>query len=473
MRIFSFFNQPTQNISLSAAILALSTLLSALLGIWRDRLLASSFGAGRTLDIYVASFRIPDLVYNLLVAGVLAVAVLPVFAEAFQKDKEKAWRVINNFFNLFLLTLLVTCFIFFLLTPWLIKFVVPGFDIAEIQQTIWLTRLLFLSSIFFGGVGLFSGLLQYFNKFIVLALSPLIYNLFIILGILFLSPRFGIFGVGLGVVLGAFVYFCLQLYSCVSCGWHWQRILDWKDPGIKRVFRLMLPRFFSAASQQINLLITTGIASTLGLGALAIFYFSNNLQSFVTSFVGVSLATAAFQALSKAAAREDRSGLLSNLSLTFRKILFWSLFLSFFLIVFKEPIVRILLGSGKFSPEAIQLTAAALGLFSVSIFAQAEIPLLLRAFFALQEAVRPTVIAVVSMLANILLSFGLVQWLTVDPRPREILSSFLGNLNPEALGFALLGLPLAFSLATIFQFGLLCYFLRDKFKLLDSHESRI
>ncbi|MBU4466939.1 hypothetical protein KKF47_02660, partial [Patescibacteria group bacterium] len=190
------FHFSSRNLTLSAWILAAFSFLSAILGLFRDRLLASNFGASRELSIYAASFRIPDLVYNLLIAGGLSIAFLPVFADYFSRDKKRAWEIASNILNIFIVFLTGLSIVFCIFTPWLIKFIVPGFSLTERQEVINLTRILFLSPVLFGMANILSGVLQYFQKFVALGMAPILYNLGIIFGIIFLSPRMGILGVG-------------------------------------------------------------------------------------------------------------------------------------------------------------------------------------------------------------------------------------------------------------------------------------
>lgn len=465
MSLFSWLNLPTKSLTISAVILAVSTFLNAVLALLRDLLLYSRFGAGRELDVYVASFRLPDFVYNLLVAGVLAVAVLPVFAENFRESEEKAWRLVNNFLNFFLFVLLAVGGFFFFFTPRLATLAFPGFAGADLERTIGLTRLFFLSPIFFGLVGIFSGLLQYFNKFLALAVSPLIYNLGIIFGIVFLSPRWGIEGVAWSVVIAAFIYFLLQVLVTVACGWRWQPIFDWQDGSLWRVLRLMLPRVLTAASSQLNLLVMTGLASTLGLGAISIFYFANNLQGFAVNLVGISFATAAFSRLTKSAAERDRETFRRDFNFAFHRIFWISLALSALLFVFRHETSQILLFLGRRDAQVLSLVSASVGLFAVSIFAQAEIPLLLRAFFSWQRAAVPTVISLLGVVVNIVLSFGLVSLVNSSPVFRQTLDHFLGLPNSLAASSrALLALPLSFSLAALPQFFLLWFFLKKELR---------
>ena len=450
-----------------AIILAASTFLSALLGLLRDRLLAHTFGASRVLDIYTASFRIPDLVYNFLIAGGLAIAFLPVFAEYFSQDKSKAWKATNYILNAFFLLLIILAAVLFLLTPYLADLILPGFSVQEKSEAIALSRLLLLSPILMGLANIFSSVIQYFRKFLIFGLAPLFYNLGIIFGILFLAPKFGIFGVGVGVLIGALCYFLSQFISAVSCGFSWQPLFDFKDESLTKIFRLMFLRVVSVVSSQASVLVMTAIASTIGTGSIAIFYFSNNLQSFAAGLVGVSFATAVFPILAQAASENDHESFSRNFYSGFWQILWISLAGSFLLFIFRDLAVSILLGGGRFTPEAVKLTASAVGLFSFSVFAQAESPLLLRAFFSLKEVKKPAIISVVTMGLNIALSFVFVRLLLGDNHLVSLLENFLtGQKSPN---FALLGLPLAFSISSIFQFFCLYFSFKGKLKSIKNN----
>lgn len=461
LRIESMFSRfLDKKLTGPALILAGSTFLSALLGVLRDRLLAHTFGASRVLDIYTASFRIPDLVYNFLIAGGLAVAFLPVFAEYFSQDKDRAWKATNYILNAFFLLLILFAIIFFFLTPYLANLILPGFSVQEKSQAIALSRLLLLSPILMGLANIFSSVIQYFRKFLIFGLAPLFYNLGIIFGILFLAPRFGIFGVGVGVVMGALCYFLSQFIWAVFCGFSWQPLLDFKDDSLAKIFKLMVLRVVSVVSSQVSVLVMTAIASTIGLGAIAVFYFSNNLQSFAAGLVGVSFATAVFPILAQAVSENNQKNFSRGFYSSFWQILWISLAGSVLLFIFRDLAVKILLGGGRFTSEAVKLTASAVGLFSFSIFAQAENPLLLRAFFSLKEVKKPAFVSVAAMGLNIVLSWIFVRLLSGDNNLTRFLESFLtGQKLPN---FALLGLPLAFSISSIFQFLCLYFFLKEE-----------
>ncbi len=458
-----FFNFQTKNISANALILGVSYFLSALLGLFRDRLLAGNFGAGLQLDVYFAAFRIPDFVYNILILGGLTIAFLPLFSEYFSKNKNEAWRMTNHLLNVFLLFLISISLVLFIITPWLISWIFPGFGKEAIKLAIPLTRLLFLSPIFFGISNLFSGILHYFNRFFVYSLSPILYNLGIIFGILFLSPRFGIFGVGMGVILGAFLHMAIQIPSAINCGFSYKALFNLKYPALKRIFYLMMPRVFGVAAQQINLIIITGIASTITAGSIAIFNFSNNLQGLPVGIIGVSFAVAVFPTLSRTFAENQKKEFFQNFSLVFRRILFFIIPVSILLFLLRNPIVSLIYKTGKFNVEDVQITSVCLGIFALSIFAQSLIPLLARGFFSLQDTKTPTLVTFIAITLNIILAFFFIQVFSHPNAFSSSLGNFFGLEVSEKT--SVVGLPLAFSLAAILQFILLFILFRRKTKI--------
>lgn len=458
----TIFNNQTKTINSAALVIAVSSLVSRLLGLVRDRLLASSFGAGSDLDVYFAAFRLPDFVYNILIAGGVVVAFLPLFSEYFLKDKEEAWKFVNNVLNVFLLALVGVSLMFFIFAPFFVKLITPGFDSQQLQLTVLLTRLLFLSPILLGLSSIFSGVLQYFNRFLVYSLSPILYNLGIIGGIVFGAQSLGVFGVALGVILGALMHLLIQIPSAVQVGFSFKPVFNFRDPKIKRVFSLMLPRTLGVAAPQINLMVVTFIASTLPSGALAIFSLSNNLQQFPLGLVGIPLAMAAFPALSRSFAAKNKEEFSRFFSKTFRQVLYFTLPLSFFIFIFRNQIVGIVLKSGSFSKSSAQLASASLGLFVLGVFAVSLIPLALRAFFAVQDTKTPTVIAGMAMVLNIILSFGFVWLLGFANSFQAFMVKIFSLQNLDNI--AVLGLPLAFSVDSVLQFILLMVFLPRKTK---------
>jgi putative peptidoglycan lipid II flippase len=455
------FNSQTKTVTSAFTLVSLSALVSRLLGLIRDRLLAGRFGAGTELDIYFAAFKIPDFVYGLLIAGGIVAAFLPLFSEYFQRGKEKAWELTNNVLNCFLVLLVFICAILFIFTPQILNLIVPGFTFEEKVLTITLTRIMFFSPIFFGISAIFSGILHYFNRFLVYSLAPILYNLGIIFGILFLAPAFGILGLAFGVILGAFLHLAIQIPSAVLAGFSWKPVLNFTFPGLKKIFKLMIPRTIGTAASHLNLIVITALASTLIPGSIAIFNFANNLQYFPIGIIGVSFAIAAFPTLSKTWANGQKEKFGENFSSVFRQILFLIIPISVFLFLLRAQIVRLILGTGEFGWLETRLTAASLGLFSFGLFAATLLPLLARSFFSFQDTKTPVVIGIISIILNIVLCFFFI-WLLGFANPfQKFLRGFLKLQGIEDI--RVLAFPLALSVSGIFNFSLLFILLNQKF----------
>lgn len=454
------FNSQTKTVTFAAILLAGSALISRLLGLVRDRILAGRFGAGEDLDIYFAAFRIPDFVYGILIMGGLSAVFLPVFAEYFKKSEEDAWHLVSIILNCFLILLVLFCLILAVLTPWLLKLIVPGFDSEQRNLAISLTRIMFLSPVFFGLSSLFSGILHYFNRFLAYSIVPIFYNLGIIFGILVLVPIFGIKGLAYGVVLGAFLHWVLQIPAARNSGFRYFPIFNFRYPGLLKIFKLMTFRVIGASVYHVNLMVVTAIASTLAAGSIAIFTFADNLQNFSIGIVGASFAMASFPVLSRAWANGFKEEFMGHFSSTFRQILFLSIPISFLTFLLRAQIVRIILGTGNFGWQDTRLTAASLGLFSFGIFAFTLVPFLLRAFFSLQDTKTPAVVGLVYMAVNFVFCLSFVRLLSFPNIFQEFLTNSLKLSGIDDI--SLLGLPLAVSVSGIFYFVSLLLFLRKK-----------
>jgi len=455
-----FFNSQTKSITSAAFLVGISAIASGALGLIRDRLLAGRFGAGEELDIYFAAFRIPDFVYGILITGGIAAVFLPVFSEYFKKSEKEAWEFTNNLLNCFLVLLVVLCGILVILAPWVINLVAPGFSPEKKDLTVSLTRIMFLSPILFGLSNIFSGILQYFNRFLVYSIAPILYNLGIIIGIVFFVPAFGLYGLAYGVILGALLYWLLQIPAARSSGYRYSPLFNFKYPGLVKSFKLMIPRTIGAAAYNINLIVITAIASTMTAGSIAIFNFSNNIQYFPVGLFGTSFAIAAFPALSQSWAEKSREKFLEVFSSTFRQILFLIIPVSLLLFVFRAQAVRLILGTGQFGWLETRMTAASLGIFCLGIFASAFTPFLARVFYSFQDTRTPVIISLLSMGLNIGLCFLLTYFLGFSNIFQKITVSVL-KLQ-EIQNVSVLGLPMALSFSAIFQFSLLLVFLKKK-----------
>ena len=446
------FNGEINSITAAALLVGGSSLVSRLLGIFRDRILAGQFGAGDTLDIYYAAFRIPDLIFNLLVLGALSAGFIPIFTSLIKsplekiksllgRDYEEAWQLASSILNILGLSLLVLCGLGVILAPQIMPLITPGFSRDKLDLTVGLAKIMFLSPIFLGISSVFGGILQSFKRFFVYSMSPIFYNVGIIIGALYLTPLWGIYGLAWGVVLGAVAHMAVQLPALIQLGFKYKFRFDLKNSRVIKVWLMMAPRVMSLAISQLNLLAITIIASTLSSGSLTIFNFANNLQSFPVGIFGISFAIAAFPALSAVAF--DKKRLVKDLSLTVRQILFFIIPSTVILLALRVQIARVVLGTGQFDWQDTVLTIDTLSFFAISRFAQALIPLLIRVFYARHDAKTPFIIGLAAALINIFLSIKF----------------------SASLGVA--GLALAFSLANIINLILLWAWLNFEIGRID------
>ena len=446
-------NGESKTITSAAIIVGAASLASRFLDVIRDRILAGQFGAGDVLDTYYAAFRIPDLIFNLLVLGALSAGFIPIFTKYLEKDnKERAWELANEILNLLIIGLFILCGILFIFAPQLMALITPGFNAEKMSITANLTRIMFLSPLLLGISSVFGGILQSFKRFFVFSLAPIFYNLGIIIGALVFVRYWGVYGLAFGVILGALLHLLVQIPTSIYLGYHYQLILKFKDEGIKKIGQIMVPRTLTLGITQINLVVITIIASTLAAGSLAIFNLANNLQIFSVGIFGISFAIAAFPTLSILALKEDKKEFIESFSNTTREVLFFMIPASALMLVLRAQIVRVILGSGNFTWEDTVLTIETLAMFSISLFAQALIPLLIRGFYAFHNALTPFLIGLISAVVNIFLSLFLTK-------PFDLLG--------YKFDFGVSGLALAFSIATILNFILLWIALRIKTHSLD------
>jgi len=454
-----FLNHKSKTVFSAAMVLAITGLISRILGLFRDRLLAGKFGAGDELDIYFAAFRLPDLIYNILIIGAISSAFIPVFAQYFRKDEKEAWRLTSGLFNLILIGLVVISLVLIFFAPWIVSIIAPGFSGEKKEMTVILTRIMFLSPLLLGMSSILSGVLQYFHRFFVYSLAPIMYNLGIIFGILFFVPKMGLVGLAWGVALGAFLHFLMQLPSVIYSGFK-LRLNFRLHEGIKKIIKLTIPRTIGLVGSQINYVVITALASSLAIGSVAIFNLANNLQYVPIGIIGISFALAVFPSLASSHAEENKKKFSDNFTSIFNQILYLVLPISVIFFVLRAQIVRLILGTGQFGWVDTRLTAAALGIFAISVFAQSLIPLISRAFYSVNNTKTPVSISLISIGLNVGLSFGLV-WILNN-------HNFISQLFSETYrvqgikNFAVLGLPLAFSLANIFNFSVLLKYFDKK-----------
>lgn len=463
-KIIKRVNSESQNVTSAAVIIGSLTIVSRLLGVIRDRVLAGQFGAGDVLDVYYASFRLPDTIYNLLVLGVVSAGLIPVFSGLLAKNqKSEAFLLANRILNILLFAMIILCGFLFLFTPQIVALITPGFSPEKMQEVISLSRIMFLSPIFLGISAIFSSILQSLKKFLIYSIAPLFYNLGIIFGALFLVPWLGVAGLAWGVVLGSLMHMLIQFLPLKSAGWQWRPESGHNDANVREVLKLMLPRTLSLGVSQLNFFILTIFASMMAGGSLAVYNFAYNLQNFPLGVFGVSLGVAALPILSEYAAKNKKKEFAEIFSSTLRQTLFFIIPVASLTYVFRAQIVRLILGSGQFNWLDTRLTAACLAIFCLALFAEGAYPLVIRSFYAVKDTKTPLLVGFATVIVNLLAVYGFSKFLSSDSHLAYCLISLL-RLN-DLWGYAdfrVLALPLAMGVSAIFELLFLMLLLRIK-----------
>lgn len=460
IKILKIFNTKIHSINLAAFVLGMAFLVSAVLGFFRNRLLASYFGAGNELDIYYAAFRIPDIITMVMVVGAVSAAIIPIFSEYLITSREKAWKYFSNLLNLFFISLIIICGIAFLFAPQLISLIVPGFSQEKINLTADLARIMFLSPILLGISVMISSILRIFKRFLITAMAPILYNIGIIFGIIFLAPIYGIKGLAWGVVLGAFLHLLIQIPILLKTGFKFEKSFDFFDAGFIKTIKLTIPRSIGLIAGQINFIVITIIASQLSVGSLAIFNLAESISRPVINLIAVSFSAATFPVLSILFSKKETGKFDSVFYSVFYKIFYSTAFLSIFIFIFRNPIVSLIYETGKFTTNDAQLTSACLGMFCIGLFAHNLILLTTKAFYAKQNTKIPALISIFGMLINIALCYLFIYFLSFSNFFHQTLTSFLNIQNLENI--EIIGLALALSISAIIQLSLLLLFLKKK-----------
>ena len=389
----------------AAYMLAAFAFLSQLLALVRDRLFAAEFGASHTLDVYYAAFRIPDILFATVASLLSLYALLPVLSRLAEHDEGRMVSFLRQMLLFFFVGMGAISLVAFILAPWLLKLVAPGIVNPDL---VMLTRILLLQPIFLGASNILANLTQMRHRFLLYSISPLLYNLGIIAGIMFLYPTMGIEGLGWGVVIGAGLHMLLQVpfFARERSANHMP--LKQALSELWKVLALSVPRTLALSAGQISLAVLTALASFMAPGSIAVFMFGWNLQAVPLTIIGVSYSVAAFPTLSKLHAQGASSEFVRHVEVALRHICFWAIPATILIIVLRAQLVRTILGSGAFDWAATKLVAAALALLVVSLLAQAVSMLIARAYYAAGNTRKPFYFALVTVGVSVSLALAFI-----------------------------------------------------------------
>jgi putative peptidoglycan lipid II flippase len=388
-------------------IVSAAFLVSRVLGWFRLVVIADAVPDPAELDAFFAAFRIPDLLFQLVAAGALSSALIPVIAGVLETDGEsRAWRVVSTVANLMLAALLVLGLLVLVFADRLVPIYTSGFDPPTMARTIELTRIMVLSPVFLALGALATSILNARGRFAAAAIAPIVYNLAIIGAALLLAPSFGVVGIAIGVVLGSLGHLLVQLRPLHAVGFRYESRIDAADPAARRALSLMAPRAIGLGASQITFVVVTALATTVGVGGVTAFTIAFTLLQIPIGVIGVPLGVVLFPSLSREAASGDRVEFIGLLGRALRLLAVVMIPVGLLAAVLRLEAVAILFGG--LDPATIRLSADTFLAFLPGLPAHALIAVLARAFYARQDTLTPVFVAVGAVVVNTTLAALLV-----------------------------------------------------------------
>lgn len=395
-----------ERFSEGAAVLSILTFFSYVTGLLRDRIFAQTFGAGRELDLYNASFIIPDLLLTILVTSALSAAFIPIFTSLFAKgERDKAFELANSVLHSAFFAILLIGGIAAIFMPNLAGLIAPGFTETERETLISLSRLMLISPLIMAISSGLGAMLVSFKSFLAYGFSPILYNCGIIAGT-FTIPWLGIYGLAAGTIFGALLHLLPRFFGISASPFRYKFFaIKWRDANFIQMIKLMLPKIIGHPVEQLTFLGFTRAATLLAAGSVAAVSFARNFQSVPVSLFGIAFSVAIFPILAECAGKGDRENYLKNFWKALKNILIFTIPSAIGLYLLSDLPIRIFLAGGKFSDENIMRTASVLAVFAFSIPTESLKHLLARSFYALKNTIIPVLISVLGLTISVSFAF--------------------------------------------------------------------
>lgn len=402
----------SRQIANAALIVMIFFVLSRVTGLAREVVIGARFGTSAEYDAYLAAFRVPDILFQLIAGGALGSAFIPVFSGYWvRQDRAGAWLLFSRVLNIVTLLLLGLAAIAAVAAPWLVQNVIAtGFTAEQQALTTLLMRWMLVGTVIFGASGLIMGALNATQHFLWPAAAPIFYNLAILGSALWLAPRWGIQALVVGVVAGSVLHLLAQLPQLLRTGVKYTPSVSVADAGVREVLRLMGPRVLGLLFVQMHFLVNTILASHLVAGSISALNYAWLLMLLPLGIFSQSVATAAFPTFAAQIAAGDLPAMRSTFSQTLRTVFFLVIPAGVVLIVYGAPLVRILLERGEFTAASTRMVAFALAFYGVGLVGHAALEIIVRAFYALHNTWTPVLVGVAAMALNIVLGIWWVNY---------------------------------------------------------------
>lgn len=453
-----------QNIARSTLIVMIAYAVAKAISLGQTVIIAQVFGVGDEWDQFVTANRLPELIFTLIAGGALAHAFIPIFSSYLARDdKDGAWRIASQVINtVFLVTFIISAIAFFT-APWLIEnYVAPGFNAAGIQQTAELMRILLISTLIFSVSGLCMGILQSHNHFLLPALAPIMFDVGILFGVIFLMPSMGVHGIATGAVLGAAMHLGIQVPGLIYYKAKWVPSFGWRNPVLWKILRLMLPRVAGLGVFSFNFILMNNIASRLGTGSVSALDWGWRLMQIPQTLIGTAMGVVIFPTLAALSEKGDEGGKRDAMSGALRFIMIASIPSAVGLIFVGQPLIS-LLERGAFDASASVLVYSTLRFFSLGLIVHCALEVIARSFYADKDTLTPLWAALGGALINLVGSIYLSGVGALEGK--EFFNSVAYTF--PSLGIATVtgnvaGLALANSLGVAFEVVVLIWVLRRR-----------
>lgn len=395
-----------QGILAAAFLISIMMIVAKVFGLLRFRVFATYFSPAE-LDVYLASFRIPDFLFETIFAGAIATAFIPIYLK-YQDDKEKLSFIISSLINAVLVFILAICVVLIVAMPFIVKLIVPGFSEEQMKDVVLYSRLLLMGQLPFFVAGYFLiGIGQANKVFLPSSLAPILYNISIILATITLAPTYHIFGPIVGVIIGAVIFFIVQFPVLLKSGYRYRLGIKTLQ-GVKEFAELVAPRTFTVAANQIDVFVDLSLASLIGGGMYTIFYLAQHLMLLPVTVIGYSYGQASLPFLFELYNQKKFEQFKTLITNAILNIFYIAIPLATIIILLRTPIIRLAFGGREFDWAATNLTALTASYFALSLPAHALYYFILRAFYAINDARTPFVVSACSILSNSLLSIVFV-----------------------------------------------------------------
>ncbi len=419
--------------------LTLTAGLSYFFGFVRDRIFAHTFGLSRTLDIYNASFVIPDFILTVFIGTALSAAFLPIFTKRYDEKRGLGYQYAQQVMSWGMLLIAVTGIIIAIALPNFAHMMVPGFDADDLKKYILLTRIELLAPLLFTLSNIYGRIIMSFKEFLWYGLSPAMYNLGNISGVLLFYDHFGIVGLVIGNVLGILMHLMVRLIIVKRPKYNFRHKINFAfSPEIIETIKLMLPKMLQYVMWSLMLMSFTGIASELSEGSIAAYNYARNFQSLPVSMLGIAIALSLYTSLSHDAGKGNFTKFKKDFKRDRVRALFYTTAAAVALALLAKPLVSLLLGGGRFGANDIRLVSVTLQLYCLSIPLETMLHIYHRSFYSLRNTIIPAVFHAINILLMIIVAKLLSPQIGVFAIPIGFTSGLAVHVTIMALIFPLL-----------------------------------